>query len=133
MKSQRLLHRRFYTQTLLHTKAFTNRSFDTQTLLHIDAFTHKHFHTEAFTHTSFHTQRLLHTNTFTHSDRTRTGVIPAARDFLQATDFLYIYIYTLPFSKLPPKYSHNLTYVSAFFSHQRRKIKAPKSDLANLA
>ena len=54
--------RRFYTETLLHTEAFTHRSFYTQTLLHTDAFTH----TETFTHRSFYTQELLHTDTFTH-------------------------------------------------------------------
>ena len=65
-------HRRFYTQTLLHTDAFTHKHFDTQTLLHTKAFTHKHFytqtllHAEAFTRRRFYTQKLLHTNAFTH-------------------------------------------------------------------
>ena len=60
-------HRDFYTQSLLHTYAFTHRRF-----LHTDAFTHKHFytqtllHTEAFTHRRFYIQTLFHTNTFTH-------------------------------------------------------------------
>ena len=63
-------HRRFYTQTLLHTDAFTHRSFYTQTPLHTDAFiTHKgfytqtHLHTDAFTHRRFYTQTLSHTET----------------------------------------------------------------------
>ena len=66
-------HRHFYTQTPLHTDAFTHRHFYTQTILHTDTFTHrpafKHrqlLHTEAFTHRSFYTQKLLHTDTFTH-------------------------------------------------------------------
>ena len=71
-------HRRFYTQTLLHTKTFTRRSFlhthtrfHTQTLLHTDAFTHRRFytqkllHTKAFTHRRFYTQTLLHADAFT--------------------------------------------------------------------
>ena len=62
----------FYTQTLLHTDAFTHRRFYTQTPLHTDAFTHRHFytqtilHTDTFTHRSFYTQKLLHTEAFTH-------------------------------------------------------------------
>ena len=49
-----------------------HRGFYTQTLLHADAFTHTHTlsHTEAFTHRPFYTQRLLHTHTrvsFTHT------------------------------------------------------------------
>ena len=65
-------HRCFYTQTLLHTDAFTHRCFYTQTLLHTDAFTHRRFytqvllHTDAFTHRRFYTQVLLHTDAFTH-------------------------------------------------------------------
>ena len=64
-------HRRFYTQTLLHTDAFTHRSFYIHTLLHTDAFTHRSFytqtllHTEAFADRSFYTQKLLHADTFT--------------------------------------------------------------------
>ena len=68
--------RRFCTQTLLHTDAFTHRRFytHTQTLLHTETFTHRRFytqkllHTDVFTHRRFYTQRLLHTNTFTHRD-----------------------------------------------------------------
>ena len=56
-----------FTQTLLHTIAFTHKHFYTQTLLHTDGFTHKHlFHTDAFTHNRFYTQALLHTDAFTH-------------------------------------------------------------------
>ena len=66
----------FYTQTLLHTDAFTHRRFYTQTLLHTDAFTHRRFytqmllHTETFTHRRFYTllRQLLHTEAFTHSE-----------------------------------------------------------------
>ena len=42
--------RRFYTETLLHTEAFTHRSFYTQTLLHTGAFTHRHFYTQTRLH-----------------------------------------------------------------------------------
>ena len=66
------LHRKhFYTQTLLHTDAFTHKSFYTQKLLHTEAFTQKSFHTQkllqtdTFTHRHFYTQKLLHTNPFT--------------------------------------------------------------------
>ena len=60
-------HRRFCTQTLLHTDAFTQKRFHTQTLLHTDAFTNRCFlHTDAFAHRRFYTQTLLHTNAFTH-------------------------------------------------------------------
>ena len=72
-QSQTFAHRRFCTQTLLHTDAFTHRLLYTQTLLHTDTFTHRPFytqtllHTEAFTHRSFYTQKLLHTEAFTQS------------------------------------------------------------------
>ena len=64
-----MTHRRFDTQTLLHTDAFTHTHthFDTQRLSHTDAFTHRSFytqrvlHTDTFTHKHFYTQRLLHT------------------------------------------------------------------------
>ena len=78
----------FYTQTLLHTDAFTHRNFYTQTLLHTDVFTrcfctrthtftHKRFYTQTLLHTdpftyrpfytqTFYTQKLLHTEAFTH-------------------------------------------------------------------
>ena len=60
---------RFYTETLLHTEAFTHRHFCTQELFtHRHFHTHRHFYTETFTHRRFHTQTLLHTNTF-HAQR----------------------------------------------------------------
>ena len=65
-----MTRRRFYTQALLHTEAFTHRRFYTQALLHTNTFTHKHFytqtllHADAFTHRRFYTQTLLHTNSF---------------------------------------------------------------------
>ena len=71
-QSHTFRHRRFCTQTLLHTDTFTRRCFCTQTLLHTDAFAHRRFytqtplHTDAFTYRSFYTQRLLNTEAFTH-------------------------------------------------------------------
>ena len=44
--------RRFYTQTLLQTEAFTHKRFYTQSLLHTQTL----LHTEAFTHRRFYTQ-----------------------------------------------------------------------------
>ena len=71
-----LTHRRFYTQTLLHTYAFTCRCLftDAHRLSHTNAFTHRRFctqtqtlfHTDPFTHRRFYTQTLLHTYAFTH-------------------------------------------------------------------
>ena len=85
MTSQTLLqtfHKRFYTQTLLHTLALRHRHFYTQTRLHTDPFTHRRLYTqkllltEAFTHRSFYTRTDLfthkhfdthfHTDAFTH-------------------------------------------------------------------
>ena len=62
------IHRRFYTQTLLHTDAFTHRDFYTQTLLHRNTFTHRRFYTQALLHTDDFTHRrtILHTDAFTH-------------------------------------------------------------------
>ena len=74
--------RHFYTQTLVHTGAFTHRHFYTETLLHAqkllhtDTFTHGHFyaqellhtdalHTDAFTHRHIYTQAHLHAEAFT--------------------------------------------------------------------
>ena len=55
--TQKLLHTDFfYTQTLLHTEAFTHKNFYTQTLLH------RRFHT----HRSIYTQKRLRTDPFTH-------------------------------------------------------------------
>ena len=71
MQGNSLHRKRFYTQTLLHTKAFTHRSFYTDAFTH-KAFTHRSFyiqkllHAEAFTHRHLYTQTLLHTNIFAH-------------------------------------------------------------------
>ena len=68
-----VIHRGFYTQTLLHADAFTHTHVHTQTLLHTDAFTHRGFytqtllHTDAFTHRHIYTQTLLPTEAFTHT------------------------------------------------------------------
>ena len=75
-------HGRFYTQSLPHIDAFTDRQtllqtdrcfyrqtdrrLYTQKLFHTDAFTHRSFYTEAFTHRRFYRQALLHTDAFTH-------------------------------------------------------------------
>ena len=66
--------RSFYTETLLHTEAFTHKHFCTQTLSHRDVF-HAHtqrristqtlLHTNTLTHRRFYTQTLLHTYAFT--------------------------------------------------------------------
>ena len=68
---------RFYTETLLHTEAFTHRHFYTQTLshrdvfyAHTDVFSHAHtrtlLHTDPFTHILFYTETLLHIKVYTH-------------------------------------------------------------------
>ena len=50
-------HSRFYTQTLLHTKAFTRRpSVYTNTFTHRCVYTHTLLCTDSFTHTCFYTQ-----------------------------------------------------------------------------
>ena len=60
-------HRRFSTQTSLHRNAFTHRPFYTETLLHTDTFAHRPWHAHTcFSHRPFYAQTLLHTNTFTH-------------------------------------------------------------------
>ena len=65
-------HKCFYTQTLLHTDAFshtdafTHRCFYTQTLYIHDAVTQTLLHTGSFTHRCFHIQTLLHSDAFTH-------------------------------------------------------------------
>ena len=77
-----VIHRGFYTQTLLHADAFTHTHFHTQRLLHTDPFIHRGFYTETllqtdtFTHRSFththtrvsftHTHTLSHTKAFIH-------------------------------------------------------------------
>ena len=64
-------HRPFYTHTLLHTNTFTHIRFYTRTLLHANTFTYRHFytqtlfHTDPFTHRRFYTQTLLHTDAST--------------------------------------------------------------------
>ena len=55
--------KRFYTQTPLHTGAFTHRRFYTQAPILIRTFTHTH---RFYTQTLLHTQMSLHTDTFTH-------------------------------------------------------------------
>ena len=60
-------HRLFSTQTSLHRNAFTHRPFYTETLLHTDTFAHRPWHAHTcFSHRPFYAQTLLHTNTFTH-------------------------------------------------------------------
>ena len=61
--TQKLLHKdNFYTQKLLHTKAFAQRRFYTEKLLRREAFTHRSFYTEkllcgeAFAQRSFYTE-----------------------------------------------------------------------------
>ena len=61
LHTEAFTHRRFYTQTLLHTYAFT-----LLTLLRTDAFTQTLSHAETVTHRRFYTQTLLHTDTFKH-------------------------------------------------------------------
>ena len=78
--TQAVTHGRFYTQTLIHTQAFTRIIICyTQTLLHTASFyiqgkrggtgeqgnTQTLLHTEAVTHTSFYTQKLLPTEVIT--------------------------------------------------------------------
>ena len=69
-------HKSFYTQTVLHTDASTQRRFYTQmrfthayTLSHTNAFileiSQTLLHTKAFTHRRFYTQTLLHADAFT--------------------------------------------------------------------
>ena len=60
--TQRLWH---YTQTLLHTDAFTHRPFYTETLLHTEACTHRPFYTQIYWQRNTFTHTLLHTNIFT--------------------------------------------------------------------
>ena len=56
----------FYTQTPLHTDAFTQRHFYTQTPLPTATFTQLFLHTDAFADRRFCTQTLLHTDAFAH-------------------------------------------------------------------
>ena len=45
----------FYTERLLHTDAFAQRSLSVQTLLHIEVSTHRSFYAQRFSHGSFMT------------------------------------------------------------------------------
>ena len=113
----------FYTQTLLHTDAFTHRSFYTQrllytqTLLHTDTFTHRRIytqtllHTEAFTHRSFYTQRLLHTDSFTHRRFTH-------RRFYAQT-LLHTDAFTLKHFSRTEAFTHRSFYTQKHFHTQR--------------
>ena len=53
---EELFHGRVYTQKLLRTEAFTQRSLYTDWLVHAEAFTHR----EIFTQRSFYARKLLH-------------------------------------------------------------------------
>ena len=82
-----------FTQTFLHTEAFTHRHLYTQKLLHTDALTHRHLdteHTETFKQTllhkrfytdafKFYTQKLSHT---AHRGFVHTEKIPLLLQFL---------------------------------------------------
>ena len=57
----------FYTQTFLHTEAFTHRRFYTQTPSHKVAFTQRRLYTQTFVHGRLYTQTLLHTEVLTHT------------------------------------------------------------------
>ena len=82
--------RRFYTETLLHTEAFTHRHFYTQTLSHRDVF---HAHTDVFSHAHFYTQTLLHTHIVLHRDAfTHKGLY--AQKPLHADTFTDRHFYT---------------------------------------
>ena len=64
MKSEVLHLFRCVAHTLTHT--FTHKHFYTQTPLHTVAFTHTQtlLHTDTFTHGNFYPQKLLHTHVF---------------------------------------------------------------------
>ena len=111
----------FYTQTLLHTDAFTHRRFYTQTPLHTDAFTHRPLlHTDAFTHRHFYTQKLLHTEAFTHRGfYTQT---PLHTDALHTDAFTHrpFYTQTLLHSNTfhaQRLFTHRSFYTQKHFSH----------------
>ena len=59
-------HKRFYTETLLHTDPFTHRPFYPQTLLHTNTFKHRRFYAKTLLHTDTFTQTTLHPEPFTH-------------------------------------------------------------------
>ena len=54
-------HRRFYTQTPVHTDTFAHKSFYTQTLLHTNTFTHRRFYTQTLLHRDAFAHRRLYT------------------------------------------------------------------------
>ena len=65
-------HKRFYTQTLLHTDPFTRRPFYTQKLVHTDPFTHKFIDRETLLHTRFYIltsshRDVVHTDPLSHA------------------------------------------------------------------
>ena len=69
-----LFHRRFCTQTLLHTEAFTqksllSRSLTTRSLYTQPLYIQKLFHKKVFAHRNFNAQvpKLLHTGAFAHT------------------------------------------------------------------
>ena len=72
------IHGPCYTQTLVHTDAFTRRPCHSQTLLRTDSCTHRKvytqtpLHTDSFTHQRFHTQTLVYAGESTHR-RVYTG------------------------------------------------------------
>ena len=82
-------HRRFYRQRLLLTETCTHRRFYIQTLLHRHVYTQTRLHTDAFTHRDFYTHRnfytqtLLHTETFTHTDTFYTQTLLHTDAFTQ--------------------------------------------------
>ena len=97
------MHRSCYTQTHLHTDAFTHRSVYTQTLLHTEAFTHRRFLTQTldiFTHIGFYTQTPLHTDT---------------RHFYTEKAFTHRRLYTHTDAFIPRcLYTHTLSRTNAF-------------------
>ena len=68
-RTQRGRHTHTQAQTLLHTDPSTHRRFHTKTLLQKNRcfYTQTLLHTEAFTYKSFYTQTLLHTKAFIHT------------------------------------------------------------------
>ena len=92
--------RRFYTETLLHTEAFTHRRFYTQQLLYTETFTHRRFytqtllHTDSFTHRRFYTPTLLHTDHFTHRHFFLNTEAFTHRRFLNTDAFIHRHFYT---------------------------------------
>ena len=102
--------RRFYTETLLHTAAFTHRHFYTETLLHTETFTHRRFYTQTldtFTRRGFYTQTLLHTDTFTRRHFYR-------QTLLHTDTFTHRHFYTDAFTL----YTQTLLHTEAF-THRR--------------